>query len=256
MVACTRGCRGGRPGQTVPDCRVVRIRLFLSGGQCLRLRSLFHFRFRRCRSRHLFQRRRIFLLLRNQLLHPLLLEHSLLGQFPGGLLPSPASSGPESPRFSLSSFITTSCTPSFSSEKAMPFPPARHSARVRVKINSVTPFSLVTVMVSFRLLRGLDNVQPQTNPLFIQAAGAVTLVEPVKNFVQLLRRDGLSNVAHPDVGFPSLGLDGQANHGARSGEFDGVVQQIIAHLGDSVRVSPDNSGTVRELDVDIQPPGW
>ncbi|MPN56372.1 hypothetical protein SDC9_204060 [bioreactor metagenome] len=55
------------------------------------------------------------------------------------------------------------------------------------------------------------------------------------------------------MGLASLGRDGHPQLGALGGKFDGVVQQIIAHLGNGVWIAPNHHGLLRKLGVHVQP---
>ena len=102
---------------------------------------------------------------------------------------------------------------------------------------------------------GLDDIQPQAHALPVHAAGFVAFVEAVEDERQLLRRDGLTGISYRYIGLSALGRDAQAQGGALGGKFDGVVQQIITHLGDGIRVAPDQNGPLGDLGIHIQMAG-
>ena len=59
-------------------------------------------------------------------------------------------------------------------------------------------------------------------------------------------------VADRDIGLARPGGHCDAQGALLIGELDGVVQQIIAHLGDGVRIAPDLDRIIRKLGVHIQ----
>ena len=77
-------------------------------------------------------------------------------------------------------------------------------------------------------------------------------MEAVEDVGQLLGRDGLALVADGDVGLAPLGGDLQGEQALGGGELHGVVQQVVAHLGDGVRVAPDHHRAVGEVGLDVQ----
>ena len=102
---------------------------------------------------------------------------------------------------------------------------------------------------------GLDDIQPQPHALPVLAAGVIGLVEAVKDQRQLLRRDGLTHIAHRDVGLSPFGRHADAQGLSLGGELDGVIQQIVAHLRDSVRIPPHLDGLLGELGIHVQMAG-
>ena len=99
---------------------------------------------------------------------------------------------------------------------------------------------------------GLDDIQPQAHTVPVLAARAVGLVKTVKDQGDLLRRDGVAMVTDRHIGLPRPGHHRDAQRSLRVGEFDGVVQQIVAHLGDGVGVAPYLHRVVGKLGVHIQ----
>lgn len=67
----------------------------------------------------------------------------------------------------------------------------------------------------------------------------ILLVEPLEHIGQRLRADALPGVPDGDLGFGAKLFHAEADGAARRGELDGVVQQIIRHLMDQVRVGVD-----------------
>ena len=102
------------------------------------------------------------------------------------------------------------------------------------------------------LQNGLDDVEPQAHALLVDAAGAVGLMEAVKDHVQFVRRNGLALILDGDVGLGALRRDGDGDGGAGGGKFGRVIQQIVAHLGDAVRIAPDPHRVVGDMDVHVQ----
>ena len=77
-------------------------------------------------------------------------------------------------------------------------------------------------------------------------------MEAVKDQGELVGRDGVPVVADRDIGLARPGGHCDAESALLIGELDGVVQQIIAHLGDGVRIAPDLDRIIRKLGVHIQ----
>ena len=99
---------------------------------------------------------------------------------------------------------------------------------------------------------GFDNVKPQTHPVLVGGAGGVGLVEPVKDMGELLGGDGLALVADGDIGFAGLGGNPESETPLGRGELHGVVQQVVADLGDCVWVAPNHHRAVGELGLHVQ----
>lgn len=66
-------------------------------------------------------------------------------------------------------------------------------------------------------------------------------MEPVKDMGELLGGDGLALVADGDIGFAGLGGNPESETPLGRGELHGVVQQVVADLGDCVWVCPKPS---------------
>ena len=69
---------------------------------------------------------------------------------------------------------------------------------------------------------------------------------------ELLGGDGLALVADGDIGFAGLGGNPESETPLGRGELHGVVQQVVADLGDRVRVAPNHHRAVGELGLHVQ----
>ena len=77
-------------------------------------------------------------------------------------------------------------------------------------------------------------------------------MEPVEDQRQLLRRDGVSVIADGDIGLAAALPDLQSQIASLGTELDGVIQQIVDHLGNIVRVRHGVHRMLRHIHLDIQ----
>ena len=82
--------------------------------------------------------------------------------------------------------------------------------------------------------------QPQAEAGLLPPGG-VRPVEPLKQTVQLLRRDGLPGVGHQKPGLPVRPPQRQGDGAPRLSVFDGVVQQDADQLAQLVRIAGDEN---------------
>ena len=83
---------------------------------------------------------------------------------------------------------------------------------------------------------GFDDVQPQADAVFIEAAGGVAFIETLENVGHFPRRDTDAAVAHGTDHPPGLPVNPQRNRPALVGELHRVVEQVVNHLTDQVVV--------------------
>ena len=78
-------------------------------------------------------------------------------------------------------------------------------------------------------------------------------MEPLEQQRDLLGGDGLPLIPHGDIRLLPVNGQPQIQGGRRGGEFGGVFQQVIHHLGDEVAVALHHHGVLRDLRVHVQP---
>ena len=84
---------------------------------------------------------------------------------------------------------------------------------------------------------GAADGKPQAYAVFIQAAAAVGLIEPVEEPWDLLRQDAGAGIAHRYHDILALGIKVEGKGAALIDKFDGVIDEIIHHLLDEVGIS-------------------
>ena len=97
-----------------------------------------------------------------------------------------------------------------------------------------------------------DEVQTKPHAVLVHAAGAVGLVEAVKDVRQIVRRDGLAPILHGDERLAVLFIYSDAYGAALLRKFNCVVGQIVDDLRYRVGVRKDHDGIFGELRIDVE----
>ena len=98
---------------------------------------------------------------------------------------------------------------------------------------------------------GFDDVQPQTPAVPVLGAALVQLVEPVKDQLQLLRRDGLALVGDGNIGLVPALPDGKPQVFPLRAELYGIIQQIVNYLGNVVLIGEGHYRVLGHIHVHV-----
>ena len=99
---------------------------------------------------------------------------------------------------------------------------------------------------------GFYNIKAQPPAVPVQASAFVYLVEPVKDQRELLWGDGVAGVGDGDINLGAGFPEAQTQLAAGRAKFDGVINEVVGHLGDGVQLTLGIDGIFREVHCHIQ----